>query len=497
MPPDDTSANTHDAPPTPSGSSPEATPGDSPPGTTPGSILLELPQERFAPPRRATVDARLVFLTLLRVGDGILLGGAALAAHAVVLDDPTPPPASMLVIAAGVALALHQLNARGAYDLVRLRRLSSQLYRTALAWAVALALPVGLAYSTRNLASLSRPWLVLWAALGLSGLYAGRLLVWLWLRRPGTLAPRIALIGEGDPLLQFKRVSDPGQYSLAAELTPENTAGIDALEDAIQNGEIDEIVLALAWSERGDRLAQVLGKLRTLAVDVRLFPHMAALGLPLRGVSHTVGIPLLQIFERPLSGWNLLLKNAFDRVLACLLLVVFSPLFALVAAAIKLTSPGPVLFSQGRWGFNGNEFQVYKFRSMHTRPAETNVPQATRNDPRVTPLGALIRRTSIDELPQLLNVVKGDMSLVGPRPHAVAHNVHYAAIVDGYLGRHRVKPGMTGWAQIHGYRGETDTLEKMQRRVQFDLYYIDHWSLLLDIKILLRTPLALLGKNAY
>jgi exopolysaccharide biosynthesis polyprenyl glycosylphosphotransferase len=208
---------------------------------------------------------------------------------------------------------------------------------------------------------------------------------------------------------------------------------------------------------------------------------------------------MLSVLERPLSGWSLVLKALEDRILAAILLLLLGPLLLAIAAIVKLDSPGPALFRQRRYGFANNEIVVYKFRTMfHARVEDASVPQATRDDPRITRIGKFLRRSSLDEFPQLLNVLRGDMSLVGPRPHAVAHNEQYATIIDDYLARHRVKPGMTGWAQVNGLRGETDTPEKMRRRVQFDLYYIDNWSLLFDLKILALTPIAILGKeNAY
>jgi putative colanic acid biosynthesis UDP-glucose lipid carrier transferase len=175
------------------------------------------------------------------------------------------------------------------------------------------------------------------------------------------------------------------------------------------------------------------------------------------------------------------------------------PILALIALAIKLDSPGPVFFRQRRYGFNNNAIVVWKFRTMKADMVrdDTVVPQATRNDPRVTRVGRFLRRTSLDELPQIFNVLRGEMSLVGPRPHAVAHNEQYAKIIDDYLSRHRVKPGITGWAQVNGLRGETDTPEKMRERVQFDLYYIDNWSFWLDLKIMALTPFAAINRNAY
>jgi len=186
-------------------------------------------------------------------------------------------------------------------------------------------------------------------------------------------------------------------------------------------------------------------------------------------------------------------------VLGAVILIPMLPLMAACALLIKLDSAGPVLFRQKRYGFNNNEITVFKFRTMAHEPVPSEiVPQARRNDPRITRIGAFLRKTSLDELPQLFNVLRGEMSLVGPRPHAVAHNEHYAKIIDGYLGRHRVKPGITGWAQVNGLRGETETPEKMRMRVQYDLFYIDNWSLVFDLKILAMTSfLGFVHRNAY
>jgi Undecaprenyl-phosphate glucose phosphotransferase len=218
-----------------------------------------------------------------------------------------------------------------------------------------------------------------------------------------------------------------------------------------------------------------------------------------RGYTSFAGLPLLDIHQRPLAGWGGIWKQLEDWVFGVVILILMLPVMGLCALAIRLDSKGPILFRQKRYGFNNNDITVFKFRTMyHQRPDEPGVPQATRNDPRITKVGAFLRKTSLDELPQLFNVLRGEMSLVGPRPHAVAHNEQYAKIIDGYLGRHRVKPGITGWAQVNGFRGETDTPEKMRMRVQYDLYYIDHWSLIFDIKILALTGLVgFVNRNAY
>jgi len=214
-------------------------------------------------------------------------------------------------------------------------------------------------------------------------------------------------------------------------------------------------------------------------------------------------VPVFDVFDKPISDWDVVLKAVFDRLVGAVLLLLASPVMALVAIGVKATSKGPILFKQARHGFNNEHIEVYKFRSMYIDRLDTTAQkQVTRDDPRVTPFGRFIRKTSLDELPQLLNVVfKGNLSLVGPRPHAVtgkAAGKMYDEVVDGYFARHRVKPGITGWAQVNGWRGETDTPEKMQSRVEYDLNYIENWSILFDLRILFLTQVALIAaKNAY
>jgi len=217
-------------------------------------------------------------------------------------------------------------------------------------------------------------------------------------------------------------------------------------------------------------------------------------------VREVAGMPLIFLNESPLTSLRSgsLVKDVMDRSLAALSLLLLSPLLIGTAIAVKLSSPGPILFKQERHGWDGKIIKVWKFRSMklHVENAGS-VTQATREDPRITKVGKFIRRTSIDELPQLINVLQGRMSLVGPRPHAVAHNEYYSDKINAYLARHRIKPGITGLAQVSGCRGETETLDKMQKRVDYDLEYINNWSVWLDVKILMKTPLSLLSKDIY
>jgi putative colanic acid biosynthesis UDP-glucose lipid carrier transferase len=199
------------------------------------------------------------------------------------------------------------------------------------------------------------------------------------------------------------------------------------------------------------------------------------------------GLPVVAVCDTPFTGIDGLLKRGSDIVLSLLILILIAPLLLVLAIAVKLTSPGPIIFKQRRYGLDGEEIVVYKFRSMTVCEDGGQIQQAQLGDQRITPLGAFMRRTSLDELPQFVNVLQGRMSIVGPRPHAIAHNELYRKVINGYMVRHKVKPGITGWAQVCGYRGETDTLDKMQARIDHDLEYLRNWSLRLDLFIIFRT----------
>ena len=276
---------------------------------------------------------------------------------------------------------------------------------------------------------------------------------------------------------------------------------IAELSDFARSHTVDLIIVAIPISAE-QRLLQILKRLWELPVDIRVSGQAAQLRLSQRAYSYLGDLPLLPVFDRPLSPWSEFLKNAVDRTVALLALVVLSPVMAAVALAVRMESKGPVLFKQKRFGFNNELIEVYKFRSMFLEMSDASAAKlVSRNDPRVTRVGRIIRKTSLDELPQLFNVLMGGLSLVGPRPHATqakAAGGLYDQVVEGYFARHKVKPGITGWAQINGWRGETDTIEKIEQRVKHDLEYIDRWSLALDLYILMKTPFALLkNENAY
>ncbi len=272
---------------------------------------------------------------------------------------------------------------------------------------------------------------------------------------------------------------------------------IRELADYVRGHDVDVIYIALPMSSQ-PRILQLLDELRDTTVSIYFVPDFFMTDLIQARLDDLGGLPVVAVCESPFTGVNGVFKQAFDFVVAALILTLISPLLVAIAIAVKLTSPGPILFRQHRYGLDGERILVYKFRSMTVCENGDSVTQARANDVRVTPLGAFLRRTSLDELPQFINVLQGRMSVVGPRPHAVAHNETYRKLIKGYMVRHKVRPGITGWAQVNGCRGETETLDKMKRRVDYDLEYLRNWSFLLDVRIILRT-VGLMRKdpNAY
>jgi putative colanic acid biosynthesis UDP-glucose lipid carrier transferase len=281
----------------------------------------------------------------------------------------------------------------------------------------------------------------------------------------------------------------PDGYTLLGKL--------EALPGYVNEHHIDLIYLSLPMVTQS-RILRLLEELRDTTGSIYFVPDTFVTDLVQGRVDFVEDVPVVAVCETPFSGLNGLLKRASDMVFSLLILTIISPLLLLIAVAVKLSSPGPVIFKQRRYGLNGEEITVYKFRSMTVCEDGGNIVQAQKGDRRTTRLGAILRRTSLDELPQFINVLQGRMSIVGPRPHAVAHNELYRKLISGYMVRHKVKPGITGWAQVNGYRGETDTVEKMQRRIDCDLEYLRHWSLRLDVFIIFKTVLVVFkGEHAY
>ncbi len=375
---------------------------------------------------------------------------------------------------------------------------------------------VGIGFALKISLIYSRVWFFSWALSATVLIQLGRVFCFYLLfrlARAGRLTRNIVIIGgtrQAAQLLSYlEKSAEPwntviGFFEDRKKRSGKTFSGypvigtVDDLLEFSRKNRVDDVVIALPWSAE-KRLSLIVEKLIELPLGIHLGSDMAGLLYSGREFSFLGGVPMLDVASKPMEGWNMILKGVEDRVLALILLILLFPVMVIAAIAVKIESRGPVFFRQPRYGFNNQEFSVYKFRTMyHDRPPEKGVPQATKGDPRVTRVGAFLRRTSLDELPQLFNVFGGTMSLVGPRPHAVQHNKEYSEAIDGYFARHKVKPGITGWAQVNGLRGETDTLEKMEARVKFDHYYIENWSLAFDIKILLKTVLVVLfQKTAY
>lgn len=458
-------------------------------------------------------DRTTLIAGLLRLTDVLLVALIAYALFWFHNDTLRAPHYYHQIIVLAALLTANFAHVAGIYRPAALASTSLQVVRLAAAWSMVGLAVLAFVFVTEITEWLNPTWALQWFFGGLAAFTLSRFVIWARrrrMRRHGDLTMRIALVGardlgrkvlgqlSQDPYVQVVGVFDtldPGEPMI--EGVPYRGSVADLVR-LVRQERVDEIIIAMI-DRSEEEVASVLARLRDVPINTKFCAHTLRFNLPVRGYSSVGGLPLLHVFQRPLGAWGQLLKAVEDRVLGIFILLLALPLMAVIAVLVKLDSPGPVLFRQKRYGFNNNEITVFKFRSMRNDPnPDPTVPQARRNDPRVTRVGAFLRKSSLDELPQLFNVLQGTMSLVGPRPHAVAHNEHYAAIIDGYLGRHRVKPGITGWAQVNGYRGETDTPEKMRMRVQYDLYYIDNWSLSLDLKILLMTVfVGFVNRNAY
>lgn len=272
---------------------------------------------------------------------------------------------------------------------------------------------------------------------------------------------------------------------------------LSELSDYVRTKGVREVYITLPLGSQ-PRIVQLLEQIQGTTASLFFVPDVFGISIIQGRLQDMNGVPVVGICETPFTGTNELAKRISDIILASLILVLISPILLILAIGVKMSSPGPVMFKQRRNGLDGEEIIVYKFRSMRTQDNGPVVKQATKGDPRITPFGAFIRKTSLDELPQFINVLQGRMSIVGPRPHAVAHNEEYRKLIKAYMVRHKVKPGITGWAQVNGLRGETDTIDKMKARVEYDLEYLRNWSLALDLQIIVRTArLMFFDRHAY
>lgn len=451
---------------------------------------------------------------LLHVSDWGAILLAACAAYRIYLGNWNLPTSYSLVTGIAVLMAALLFPRFNLYRAWRGASIFNEIRTITLAWALVLFLLFAFAYTTKMGIYFSRGWIGIWALLGWGILVGGRVLLRLalrWLRRHGFNQRRIVVVGGeglGEELVRRLQFSPWIGLQVAAffNASPETHAepgvpilgGLADVAGYVKEESIDQVWIALPLKDE-DKVKSLLHALRHSMVDIRFIPDIFGFRLLNHSVTEVAGFPVMNLSVTPMVGVNRLVKALEDRVLAALILLLISPLMILIALGVKFTSPGPLLFRQKRLGWDGQPFMVYKFRSMVVhQEGSGQLTQASKGDARITPFGAFLRRTSLDELPQFFNALQGTMSIVGPRPHAIEHNEQYKDMIDDYMLRHKVKPGITGWAQINGWRGETDTLEKMQKRVEYDLYYIENWSLWFDLRIILLTVFkGFTSKNAY
>ena len=471
---------------------------------------------------RSSVISPVVVRGLVRVAEFLLVSILGLVIAHVYINE-TGVLANTLYITAVLLTGAALVAVFELLGLYTLRVLSSSVRKMpaiALGWTIAFAGLVASIFFLKIGADVSRVWLAAWYVAGAAALAVGRIIVSWRLRawaKSGRLYQRAVIYGAGtvteDLISQFEADTD-SIVRIAGifddrddERAPRQILGyprLGGLNDLIamsRSLRFDLVVVALPLAAE-DRLTTVVRRISVLPADIKMPARATALRFSPRTYSHVGTVAMIDLYDKPIADWGTISKWLFDKLVGTVALLLLAPVMALVALAVKLDSKGPVLFRQKRYGFNNELIEVFKFRSMYTSACDAGAAKlVTKGDPRVTRVGRFIRKSSLDELPQLINVLFGGLSLVGPRPHALqakAGTQLYDQVVDGYFARHKVKPGITGWAQINGWRGETDTEEKIHKRVEHDLYYIENWSVFFDLYILLKTPMSLLKTtNAY
>ncbi|MHA1566444.1 MAG: undecaprenyl-phosphate glucose phosphotransferase [Alphaproteobacteria bacterium] len=475
---------------------------------------------RLAPLRRANGGilrrafvSRSVFVDLVRLTDVLIVALSSVFAYGLynvgVLGEIETWPVATGATLIGILISLNIFSCFKVYDFSRLRDLRYQWIRIAAAWTATLAMFIVLVFLTKTALLISRGWLLIWWSSTLGGLFIARVItqhmIGIW-QESGSLRRYVAIIGATDHaarVIGWLREEHGTEISLVGIFddrhgrAPSEVVGVPVLgttDDLItfaRENSVEQVIIALPVAAE-TRVMQTITKLRQMPSDIDLSLDLAGSALMAAASKKNPGnLPLLHLIDRPLNDWQTVWKALEDKVIGTLILILVAPLMLLIAAMIALETPGPVIFRQRRHGFNSRHITVYKFRTMHHGMADPSGGQQTvKEDPRITRVGRFLRRTSLDELPQFINVLQGRLSVVGPRPHVPtmkAANRLYHEAVDQYALRHRVKPGITGWAQVNGLRGETDTMEKATKRVDYDLHYIDNWSLWLDLKIIALT----------
>jgi Undecaprenyl-phosphate glucose phosphotransferase len=474
------------------------------------------PAEQKTQARQEPIDQPTLVAIAAMADTAIVIASAMLAAGLIAV-----PGWPVLFLGVGMsAIALFALQRAWVYTVAALSQPVRQIARTSAAMAGCFAGAMALAFGFGLEAVLPRGFMLGWFVMALAAMISLRVAFAFQMRRwlkDGRLVRRAVIVGGGRPaeelIRQLRRSTSAGIKVCGVFDDRAKDRSVEPVDRYRVLGTFDEmaafcraegidLIIVTLPATAEERILQLMKKLWELPIDVRISAHHSKLRLRPRAYSYIGDIPFLAVFDKPLSDWGWAVKEIEDRVLAAIMILLLSPVMIGVALTVKFTSRGPIIFRQKRHGFNNQLVEVYKFRSMYTDMCDAKASRlVTKDDPRVTPVGRFIRKSSLDELPQLFNVLKGELSLVGPRPHATqakAGERIYNEVVDGYYARHRMKPGITGLAQIHGWRGETDTEEKLQRRVEYDIQYIDNWSVWMDLYILAMTPVSLLNtKNAY
>lgn len=452
-------------------------------------------------------------IDIAMVAIGALLAASLHAGHPVWLDDMQSS-----LLALNCVLVIMTFPSFRIYRSWRGKPVYDLLWRVTVAWLLVEGAGILLTFSLHRADELSRLWLLYWGLASAGLLMVTKALVHATLkslRREGFNQKAVAIVGAapyGEFLIEQMRSRPEAGFSpvcvfddtLDTHESGSTLAGVPVKRDLtdlallVRGRVIRELWLALPISQES-KIHQIVSEFRHDFVNIRFIPDVRSLSFFNHAVVDLLGVPAINLAASPITDITVLPKRVFDRVFAACVLLGLSPLLLALSVAVKVSSPGPVFFKQKRKGIDGHEFEIYKFRSMKVH-VETpgHVTQAKKGDKRVTRVGAFLRRTSLDELPQFINVLRGEMSVVGPRPHALEHDNIYKDLVKGYMFRYRIKPGITGWAQVNGFRGETDRIEKMMGRVKLDLYYMQHWTFGLDMKIVAMTLWkGFAGANAY
>lgn len=476
----------------------------------------------FSLNRRGALIPRGVFADSVRLADFAVACGAGLIIAAMYVDRAFAPGALGYLAAVGLTggVLIAAFDFLGLYKVSKFSSIVYQLPRIFLGWAVAFAGLAAAMFFLKVSDDFSRVWLASWLVAGVSATVLERIAVanlarhWM---RVGRLYRRAVIYGGGQPatdIISALEADAEADIRICGVFDDRDNdregadyrgypvlGSIASLIDMARATRIDLVIIALPLGAE-ERISKVVTALSQLPVDIKLPAKQSQVRFAPRTYTRIGKVAMLDLVDKPMAAWGGVAKWLFDKVIASVALILLAPVLAAVAIAVKLDSRGPVLFRQKRYGFNNELIEVFKFRSMYVDMCDAAASKlVTKEDPRVTPVGRFIRKSSLDELPQLFNVLLGDLSLVGPRPHAVSAKAGqelYDEVVERYFARHKVKPGITGWAQINGWRGETDTHEKILKRVEHDLYYIENWSIFFDLYILAKTPLALLKtENSY